>query len=109
MINLAKLEARFHFHPTTAQTADVHAAVRQLLLTAAQQLVALCPGGPELEKAIDLIDSACMHANADVARNSNDLTIGQQVAGGITAAAQNAAVNGTPATPVDPTAPAQGA
>lgn len=65
-----ELRNRFSFHPSQPGQAGLYEGIRAVGLTFAQHLVSYAPASPELDRALDALDSAVMWANAAIARHS---------------------------------------
>lgn len=65
-----ELTNRFTFHPSQSGQAGLYEGNRALGLAFAQHLTAYVPASPELDRAIDAIDTAVMWANAAIARHT---------------------------------------
>lgn len=61
---------RFTYHAPTPDQIPRYEEIRNKAKDFALFLHETCPGGPELDQAIDLIDMAVMRANASIARRS---------------------------------------
>lgn len=64
-----ELANRFTFHPAHSGQTSLYESNRAYALALAGHLVAYVPASPELDRAIDAIDSAVMWANAAIARH----------------------------------------
>lgn len=65
------LASRFTFHAASQKQAEKYQEVRQWGHDLALLFHRLCPASPELDRAVDFIDQAVMHANAAIARHTH--------------------------------------
>ncbi|MFJ2676408.1 hypothetical protein [Streptomyces sp. NPDC087525] len=65
------LENRFTYHPPQPGQTERYEQIRAGGRALAQLLAELCPGSPELTRAINAVDDAVMLANAAIARHSS--------------------------------------
>jgi hypothetical protein len=64
-----QLERRFKHHPPKGDQGERYAQVREAILEAAIECVALTPVSPEQSRALNALDEAMMLFNAAIARN----------------------------------------
>ncbi len=69
------LSNRFTYHPPTEAQQLKYTEIRGRALDFAERLVQLVPGSPELSTALTKLDELVMHANAGIARNSEQAEV----------------------------------
>lgn len=64
---------KFGYHPPTNDAVVAgHEAIRGLFRTVADFLMTVLPDDPETREALDMLDKACMQANAAMARTQGN-------------------------------------
>lgn len=65
---------KFDYHPPTNDAVVAgHEAIRGVFRTVADYLMAILPDDPETYEALNMLDKACMQANAAMARTQGNV------------------------------------